>query len=178
MIPNPDLRRSLLYVEWYMVSPYSIPSDRLYVDQLLPYSMLSVEVRLSPHQRMQTPQIRSIIESYIHDNFERLEVGVEVEGWEDVDVLRSCAERIVVAECCKSLSWESEERMLIVIDRISLCGGLPVVVRCEAGYSYIPTLGAIDATRIRSYYWGYVSYSLYVFTYDTNRLTSVLYVDR
>ena len=50
---------------------------------------------------MQTRQVEAIVNSYIQDNFERVEVGASVEGWEDVSVLKRCAERIVFAECCE-----------------------------------------------------------------------------
>jgi hypothetical protein len=53
---------------------------------------------------LQTPQIRSIVRQYISENFERAEPGAEVEGWEEVEVLRGCAERIVFAESSTSLS--------------------------------------------------------------------------
>ncbi|KAG7530943.1 hypothetical protein FFLO_04671 [Filobasidium floriforme] len=63
-----------------------------------PKGIVHVEVRLNPYQALQTPQIRSIVRQYISENFERAEPGAEVEGWEEVEVLRGCAERIVFAE--------------------------------------------------------------------------------
>lgn len=78
-------------------------------------SLYTVEVRLNPSQRLQTPQIRSIVRQYIQENFERAEPGAEVEGWRDVGVLRGCAERIVFAESSEF------EGLGLSVWRLSMC---------------------------------------------------------
>lgn len=55
-----------------------------------------------PHHRLQTFQIRQIVQDYILENFERVEVGAELESWDEMPLLQQNAERIVVAETCRS----------------------------------------------------------------------------
>ncbi len=59
----------------------------------------TVEVRLSPTAPIRFNIIKDIVESYIQENFDRLEIGAELDGWREVTLLDTHVERVVVAEC-------------------------------------------------------------------------------
>jgi hypothetical protein len=65
----------------------------------------TVEVRLSPTAPIRFNVVKDVVESYIIENFDRLEIGAELDGWREVTLLETHVERVVVAEC-----GESEEK--------------------------------------------------------------------
>jgi hypothetical protein len=54
---------------------------------------------MAPEAPIRQNIIKDIVEGYITENFDRLEIGVELEGWNEVTLLEKHVERIVVAEC-------------------------------------------------------------------------------
>lgn len=51
--------------------------------------------------------VQAVISEYIQENFDRLEVGAELEGWRDIHTLANSVDRLVVAESCKPKSHRS-----------------------------------------------------------------------
>ena len=45
--------------------------------------------------------VQNMISTYIHENFDRLEVGAELEGWREVQTLANSVDRLRVTESCK-----------------------------------------------------------------------------
>jgi hypothetical protein len=45
--------------------------------------------------------VQSLISTYIQENFDRLEVGAELEGWREIHTLANSVDRLRVTESCE-----------------------------------------------------------------------------
>jgi hypothetical protein len=64
-----------------------------------------VEARLRPSSTLLTDRIRQLIAGYIQEAFAHIEVDAELEGWEDVDMLRRELDRVWVGDACECCVW-------------------------------------------------------------------------
>lgn len=55
-----------------------------------------------PRSMMRFGVIQGLISTYIHENFDRLEVGAELEGWREIHALANSVDRLMVTESCES----------------------------------------------------------------------------
>ncbi|KAJ9118691.1 hypothetical protein QFC22_003911 [Naganishia vaughanmartiniae] len=60
--------------------------------------VVHIEARLVPRSMMRFAVVQAVISEYIQENFDRLEVGAELEGWRDIHTLANSVDRLVVAE--------------------------------------------------------------------------------
>ncbi|KAJ9100921.1 hypothetical protein QFC20_005337 [Naganishia adeliensis] len=60
--------------------------------------VVHVEARLMPRSMMRFGVVQGLISTYIHENFDRLEVGAELEGWREIHALANSVDRLVVTE--------------------------------------------------------------------------------
>ncbi|KAJ9100780.1 hypothetical protein QFC19_005519 [Naganishia cerealis] len=60
--------------------------------------VVHVEARLMPRSMMRFAIVQALISDYINENFDRLEVGAELEGWKDIHTLTNSVDRLVVTE--------------------------------------------------------------------------------
>ncbi|KAJ9101158.1 hypothetical protein QFC21_003376 [Naganishia friedmannii] len=60
--------------------------------------VVHIEARLVSRSMMRFAVIQAVISEYIQENFDRLEVGAELEGWRDIHTLANSVDRLVVAE--------------------------------------------------------------------------------
>ena len=70
--------------------------------------LITVEVRLKPSSMLRFDTIRQNLQIYIHEQFTRLEVGAELEGWQDVGLLERECERIFVTDCCECWTGKAD----------------------------------------------------------------------
>lgn len=54
-----------------------------------------------PRSMMRFGVVQNLISTYIHESFDRLEVGAELEGWREVQTLANSVDRLRVTESCK-----------------------------------------------------------------------------
>lgn len=54
-----------------------------------------------PRSMMRFGVVQGLISTYIHENFDRLEVGAELEGWREIHALANSVDRLVVTESCE-----------------------------------------------------------------------------
>lgn len=59
-----------------------------------------------PRSMMRFGVVQSLISTYVQENFDRLEVGTELEGWRDIHTLANSVDRLRVTESCE---WEEFE---------------------------------------------------------------------
>lgn len=69
---------------------------------------MTVEVRLKPSSLLRFDTIRQSVQVYVQEHFTRLEVGAELEGWQDVGLLERECDRVSVTDCCASVTSRAD----------------------------------------------------------------------
>lgn len=68
---------------------------------LTSFPCVAVEARLMPRSMMRFGVVQGLISTYIHENFDRLEIGAELEGWREIYALANSLDRLEVTESCE-----------------------------------------------------------------------------
>ena len=85
-------------------------SEVLYDDDILDTHNPTVEVRLNKKSTARFDTIRNLIHSYLTSSFDRICLPSTLQGWEDIPVLSTSVEHIIVSESsCPSPSLPIEE---------------------------------------------------------------------
>ncbi|KAI5451283.1 hypothetical protein NCC49_001879 [Naganishia albida] len=77
--------------------------------------VVHVEARLMPRSMMRFGVIQGLISTYIHENFDRLEVGAELEGWREIHALANSVDRLMVTESSSPETFPEVVKCRIVV---------------------------------------------------------------
>ncbi|GHJ89240.1 hypothetical protein NliqN6_5642 [Naganishia liquefaciens] len=78
-------------------------------------AVVHIEARLIPRSMMRFGVIQNLISTYIHENFDRLEVGAELEGWREVQTLANSVDRLCVTESSSPDAFPEVAKCRIVV---------------------------------------------------------------
>ncbi|KAJ9126089.1 hypothetical protein QFC24_002361 [Naganishia onofrii] len=77
--------------------------------------VVHIEARLVPRSMMRFAVVQAVISEYIQENFDRLEVGAELEGWRDIHTLANSVDRLVVAESSSTDSFPEVSKCRLAV---------------------------------------------------------------
>lgn len=84
-----------------------------------------------PRSMMRFGVVQGLISTYIHENFDRLEVGAELEGWKDIHALVNSVDRLVVTESCELRMVHEAGPRLMLFAWAASPETFPEIVKCR-----------------------------------------------